>query len=102
MPRQKIDGVIEAVRYASDGKIEFVRAYERRGAAFSDWVLIDRQSLLDKLNSGKRFVTGERKILLAGTFETGKPVEALGGDGQQVVSTAGQAKRDTLEEVPVF
>lgn len=102
MPRQKIDGVIEAVRYASDGKIEFVRAYERRGGAFSDWVLIDRQSLLDKLNSGKRFVTGERKVLLAGTFETGKPVKVLGGGSQQLVSTAGQTEHDLLEEVPVF
>lgn len=39
----RFDGVIEAVRYSPDGKIEVARAYERRGAAFSDHVLITTQ-----------------------------------------------------------
>ena len=102
MARHKFDGVIEAVRYTSDGKIEFVRAYERRGAAFSDGVLLDRKTLLEKLQSGKRFVTGERKVLLANSFVTGKPVKALGSNGKQVVTTAERAERDLLEEVPVI
>jgi hypothetical protein len=102
MARQKFDGVIEAVRYTPDGKIEFVRAYERRGGAFSDHVLIDRPSLLEKLKSGKRFVTGERKILWAGSFEVGKPVKLIGRNGSQVVTTTEQSERDLLEDVPVF
>jgi len=102
MARQKFDGVIEAVRYAPDGKIELVRAYERRGGAFSDHVLIDRQGLLEKLKSGKRFVTGERKILWAGSFEVGKPVKLVGRNGSQVVTTTEQAERDLLEDVPIF
>ena len=48
----KFDGVIEAVRYKS-GKIEVVRAYERRGATFSDHVLLDRKELLERLRGGK-------------------------------------------------
>ena len=59
----KFDGVIEAVRYRG-GKIELVRAYERRGATFSDRVLLDRAALLDRLKKGKRFVTGQRTELL--------------------------------------
>ena len=39
---KKVDGVVEAVRYR-DGQIEVVRAYERRGAAFSDRLLLTRK-----------------------------------------------------------
>ncbi len=102
MARQKFDGVIEAVRYTPDGKIEFVRAYERRGGAFSDRVLIDRQRLIEKLQSGKRFVTGERRVLWAGSFEVGKPVKLMGKNGSQVVTTTDQAERDLLEDVPIL
>jgi hypothetical protein len=58
--------------YAPDGKIEMARAFERRGAAFSDHVLISREKLLEKIKSGKKCVTGQRKEFLAGTFETEK------------------------------
>lgn len=102
MTRQKYDGVIEAVRYAPDGKIVFVRAYERRGGAFSDRVLIDRQHLLEQIKNGKRFVTGERRPLWAGTFEVGKPVKLIGKNGVQVVTTTDQTERDLLEDVPIF
>ena len=44
----KFDGVIEAVRYKS-GKIDLVRAYERRGASFGDHVILDRKTLLERL-----------------------------------------------------
>ena len=97
----KFDGVIEAVRYKG-GKIELVRAYERRGATFSDRVLLDRKTLLERLQAGKRFMTGQRKELLASTFEVGKPVSLSGQDGSQVVTTRAQAEHDELEGVPIF
>ena len=97
----KIDGVIEAVRYKA-GKIELVRAYERRGATFSDRVLLDRKTLLERLNAGKRFVTGERKDYLASTFDVGKPVNLVGQDSNQVATTLAQSSQDDLEGVPAF
>jgi hypothetical protein len=97
----KFDGVIEAVRYKS-GKIEVVRAYERRGATFSDRVLLDRKELLERLRQGKHFVTGQRKEYLASTFEVGKPVNLAGNDGRQVVTTTAQEDHDELEGVPAF
>lgn len=97
----KFDGVIETVRYKS-GKIDVVRAYERRGATFSDHVLIDRKTLLGRLKNGKRFVTGQRRELWASTFEIGKPVKLIGDGDSQVVSTQAQAERDELEGVPAF
>ena len=83
---QKFDVVVEAVRY-KNGKIELVRVYERRGASFTDRILMDRKTLLERLKDGKRFVTGQRKEYLASTFEVGKPVKLVGGDGKQVVTT---------------
>jgi len=102
MPREKVDGVIEAVRY-KNGQIVFVRAYERRGATFSDRVLLDRKALLERLKRGKRFVTGQRKALWASTFETGKAVKAVGQDGREAVTTRSEVlQRDDLEGVPVL
>lgn len=100
----RFDGVIEAVRYQG-GRIEVVRAYERRGPTFSDRVLLDRKALLERLEGGKRFVTGQRKEYLASTFEVGKPVKLAGQDGKQVVTTRdapNAGEQDLLEGVPVF
>ena len=78
---KKFDAVIEAVRY-KNGQIVVVRAFERRGSAFSDRVLIDRKELLERLKDGKKFIVGRRKELMAGTFEEGKPVQVITRDGK--------------------
>jgi hypothetical protein len=97
----KFDGVIEAVRYKG-GRIELVRAYERRGATFSDHVLLDRPTLLTRLHEGRRFVTGRRKPLLASTFEVGRPVFLRGKGSELIVTTLEGRGHDQLEGVPVF
>jgi len=97
----RFDGVIVAARYQG-GRIEVVRAYERRGPTFSDWVLLDRASLVEKLKSGKQFVTGQRKEYLASTFEVGKTVNLIGRDGSQVLTTLTEGDQDRLEGVPIF
>ena len=98
---KKIDGVIEAVRF-KNGQVVVVRAYERRGAAFSDLLLLDRKELLERLKSGKRFVTGVRKQFWAGTFEEGKPLQVVTRDGKEYIVTSAEADRDNLEPAPVF
>ena len=98
---QKFDVVIEAVRY-KNGKIELVRGYERRGPTFSDRILLDRKALVERLKAGKRFVTGQRKELLGGTFDVQKAVRLAGEDGKQVVTTLAAAEHDELEGVPSF
>jgi|SRR5271157_987297 len=97
----KFDGVIEAVRYKG-GRIDVVRAYERRGATFSDRVLLNRKRLIESIRQGKRFVTGERKEFMASTFEIGKSVNLIGADGAQILSTRDQPEHDELEGVPIF
>jgi len=97
----KFDGIIEAVRY-KNGQITVVRAYERRGASFSDRVLIDRKDLLERIKDGKQFLTGSRKELWAGTFEEGKPVKVVNSEGKDFITTRDTSDHDELEETPVF
>lgn len=98
---KKIDGVIEAARY-KNGQIMVVRAYERRGASFSDSVLLDRKTLLERLQKGRQFVIGSREELRASTFKTGKSVMIVMQDGRELLSTRENATRDELEETPFF
>jgi hypothetical protein len=101
MPK-KFDGVIEAVHY-KNGQIAGVRAFERRGATFSDRVLIDRKELLERLNNGQKYVVGKRKEFMASTFEVQeKPVQVLKRDGEEIISTRPDADHDVLEQAPLF
>ena len=77
MAKQKFDGIIEAVHYAKDGQVVWVRAYERRGSTFSDHILISRQELVNRLKAGKLYLTGQRKEFLASTFDSAQPVHLL-------------------------
>lgn len=98
---KKVDGVITAARY-ENGQIIAVRVYERRGSTFSDHVFLDRKGLLERLRSGKKFVVGERKELLASTFDLRKSVEVRTDNGKEIISTRNDADRDELEQAPVF
>jgi hypothetical protein len=99
---KKFDGVVEAVRF-KNGQIEVVRAFERRGAAFSDRILIPRTEFLERLKRGQKFFVGRRKEFLAGTFEIqDKPVQIVNRDGQEIISTNSNADHDELERAPVF
>ena len=90
------------VRYAPDGAIEWVRAFEKRGATWSDWKLILREDLIDRLEKGQRIVAGKRIPYQAGTFEFGEPL-ALKGTGASARVTIGSAngEKDALPGVPV-
>lgn len=102
MAEKKFDGIIEAVRYTRNGQIEFVRAYERRGATFSDRILLDRKSLVERLKSKKQFVTGQRKELKASTFVPDRDVQLVKNGDKEYIVTRPDASRDELEGVPVL
>ena len=100
---KKFDGVIEAVRYNPDGQIGLVRAYVRRGVTYSDRVLLDRDTLVEQLKAGKKFITGQRKEFLASTFEFGKPLKVVNKNGGVVITTGEEtSQQDEVEETPVF
>jgi hypothetical protein len=101
MAPKKINGIVEAVRYTPEGRVSFVRVYERRGAAFSDRVLLDREQFMAALKTKKRFVAGKRISLMGASFETGveiRLVKEAGGD--LIQSEMGSGNRDDLKGVP--
>jgi hypothetical protein len=99
----KYDGVIEAVHYTPDGQVEWVRAYERRGAAFSDCVILDRAKLIERLKARKRFMVGRRIPQMAATFDTSVPVRLIREKGQEILVTGYiKQNQDYLEGVPII
>ncbi len=96
MARQQYDLILEAVHYRADGEIDWVRGYERRGAAFSDRLVWSRDQLLERLRAGQRVLTGARKAYWGNSFEIGKPVRLVNGN----ITTRAQATRDDLEDLP--
>ena len=100
---KKLDGVIEAVRYNPEGQIALVRGYELRGVTYSDRILLDRSTLLERLRAGKNFSTGQRKEFWGSTFELGKKVKLVSKDGQDLITTRDDiSKHDDFEDTPAF
>jgi hypothetical protein len=98
---RKPDGVIEAVRY-KNGQIVMVRAYERRGAAYSDRVMIERKTLIERLQKGEQYVVGTREEFRAGTFKVGRTVVVVKQDDHEWIATRSDVSHDELEGTPVF
>lgn len=99
----KYDVVIEAVRYTPEGQIELARGYERRGATYSDRVLLTRAELVKRLKAGRKMAAGKRLPLLASTFELGAPIVLSGARSAEVIITRdAPAGRDLLVDVPLF
>lgn len=103
MAKPKFDGVVQAVRYDDRGQVLWVRAFLRRGPAWSDYVILERSELIEQLNSGKRIVIGQRVPYLGGTFETSSSVELVEKNGQEFIFSGDtQADRDCLQGVPII
>ena len=98
---KQIDCVVEAVRY-KNGQIVVVRAYERRGFTFSDRLILDRKTLLERLQKGQQFVSGTRQELKASTFTLAKSIMLVKTDDREYIATHENAAKDELENVPLF
>jgi hypothetical protein len=103
MEKTMVDGVIEAVHYNKSGQVEWVRAYERRGPAFSDIVLLDRETLIKQLKAGKKIYIGQRIIYMGSKFEVSHPVRIV-ETGEKDILAAGDiaSEHDCLEGAPVI
>jgi hypothetical protein len=103
MKKTKYDGVIEAVHYNKDGQIEWVRAYERRGSAFSDIVLLDRETLIRQLRSGAILYIGQRIPYMGSSFEISQQVRIMEVAGRAILLSGEQnSKKDCLEGAPII
>ena len=102
--RQDFDGVVEAVHYKKTGRIDWVRAYERRGPTWSDHLIIDRKTLLKKLEEGKRFFAGKRNVFNASEFKLGKKLVIDDNGKGEVIITENTKQNliDHLEDVEIL
>ena len=103
MAKFDYDGVVQAVHYDDQGQVKWVRAFLRRGPVWSDYLQLERSDLVEKINSGLRFRTGERLPYLGGTFETVYSVNLVKVNNHQVlVAGDEQVETDNLEGVPLI
>ena len=103
MTPKQYDDVIEAVRYQPDGQVDCVRVFQRRGATYSDRILLSRQALIERLKHGKKVAVGQRVPFLASTFDIGGEVRLEGADGREVILSGDKTQdRDNLEGAPLF
>ncbi len=99
---RKLDGVIEAAHFNADGTLAWVRAYERRGPTWSDTVLLDRATLLERLRQGKRFYVGSRRELWASEFDLTVPLRRVEFyRGEALITGPGKPRQDSLKHIPV-
>ncbi|HSB67616.1 MAG TPA: hypothetical protein VLD65_13655 [Anaerolineales bacterium] len=103
MTKIKYDGVVEAAHYKPDGQLDWVRVYERRGAVFSDRILMSRDTFIRQLRAGKRYMAGERLLNLGGMFKVTQPVRLIHQDGSQVIVVGDlRTTKDELNGVPII
>ncbi len=103
MADKKYDGVIEAVHYTTEGRLDWARVYLRRGPTWSDRVILKRQELIEAIKSGKRMVIGKRVEFMAGTFDVAAPVQIVGTAGKEFLATSpAPADCDHLEGAPLL
>ena len=101
--RPKYDVVVVAMRLEKEGRIAWLRAFERRGPTWSDYRMIDRAAAIERIRAGERFVTGERIPYEAGTFKTFDALHVDERNGHPVL-VAGDAggEGDSLAGVPIL
>jgi hypothetical protein len=104
MAKIRYDGVIEAIRTTPDGQLEMARAYEKRGAVFSDRILLTRVDLIERLKNGQKIMIGQRLPNLGSTFETTAQVQLISDPDGDLLSTssADADGQDNLPDIPKF
>ena len=103
MAKPKIDTVVQAVRYDDHGLILWVRAFKRLGSIWSDYILMDREALVEQLNSGKRVVAGERIPFYGATFETSSQIKLVKKHDQEIIISGDVlAENDCLQGIPII
>jgi len=98
----RLDTLLVAARYAPpDRRLTHVRAYERRGAVWTDALLLDRAALLHRLVAGKRVATALPRSL-PGDFRVLHRVRREQGEGRGwIVAGEGRGGQDDLG-LPLF
>jgi hypothetical protein len=103
MKKKPTDIIIEAARIKSNGQLDFVRAYKRRGTTYSDCYLLTRSELIEQLLQGKSVASGQRVSYMASTFINIVPIR-LTEENHRVIIKSGNRMtvQDDLLKVPLL
>jgi hypothetical protein len=100
--RKEIDLVIIAARYQSDGRsLSIAQGYERRGPVWGDVQLFTRETLAEKIDQGKRVVTG-RMADIQGDFEVLETVQLQKQNGNFTLFSGEHASNTDQLNIPLF
>jgi hypothetical protein len=103
MKKKSADIIIEAAHFKTNGQLDYVRAYQRRGATFSDCVLITRNELLEQLLKGEVVATGQRVHLMASTFTKPKSVHVAPSANRFIITSGNPGSaQDSLPGTPIL
>jgi hypothetical protein len=103
MAKNKYDAVLEAMRVDEDGQLELARIYERKGVIFSDYFLVEREQLIQRLKSGQKILTGKRQHKMGSVFDTGEEVRVVSSNGKDILVVGSESSnQDQLNSVPRF
>jgi hypothetical protein len=101
--KKPFDGVVVAVRYTPQGEIDWVRAFERHGFVFLDRVNLERDALVERLQAGKRFKTGERITYQGNDFSIKDDIHLIEKNGDHfIVAGHSSPDRDLLGDLPII
>ena len=100
--RKEIDCVLIAVRNEpGSDRVSIAQGCERRGAVWGDVELLQRESIIVKINEGKRVVTG-RQTDLEGDFEIFAPVQVSHKNGEVSLFTSSEPTTSDNLGIPLF
>jgi tRNA U55 pseudouridine synthase TruB len=103
MAKKKYDAVLEAMRVDEDGQLQIARIFERMGVVFSDYFLVDRDQLIQRLKNGQKILTGKRQYKMGSVFDTGDEVRVISSNGNDVLVVGSESdNQDHLKSVPRF
>lgn len=103
MAKNKYDAVLEAMRVDENGQLALARIYERKGVIFSDYFLVDRDQLIQRLKSGQKILTGKRQYKMGSVFDTGDEVKVITSNEKDVLVVGSESSsQDQLNSVPRF
>jgi hypothetical protein len=98
---KKLDLVVVAARYDSEGRLSLAQGYERRGQVWSDLRLFDRATLIEKLRARRR-VAVATPTAVPGDFQELAPVRLQRRNGTVTLGSEPLANdRDHLA-APLF
>jgi len=100
--RKEIDVVLIAARHEPEsGRLSIAQACERRGTVWGDVQLLGRDSIIERINGGKKVVTG-RQADLEGDFEVFDSVMLNLQKGENTLYTGTEPTKDDSLGIPFF